>query len=186
MRLSKAHNLNLKDGSAIYYPNFFNKNEADKYFKYLRNNLEWQQDKITVFGKTYDQPRLTAFFGNNNKPYSYSGITMYPKIFENDLLQLKNLIENGLKYNNSENPTVNINYEKTETHHKIIVSDNGIGIKKQYHEKIFEMFKRLHNRGAYEGSGIGLAIVKLSVEKLGGTVKIESEEGKGSRFVIML
>ena len=89
MRLSKAHNLNLKDGSAIYYPNFFNKNEADKYFKYLRNNLEWQQDKITVFGKTYDQPRLTAFFGNNNKPYSYSGITMYPKIFENDLLQLK-------------------------------------------------------------------------------------------------
>ena len=50
MRLSKAHNLNLRDGDVIYYPNFLNKNEAEKYFKYLRNNLEWQQDKITVFG----------------------------------------------------------------------------------------------------------------------------------------
>ncbi len=99
---------------------------------------------------------------------------------------LKNLIENGLKYNDSEKPTVNINYQKTETHHEIIVSDNGIGIEKKYYEKIFEMFKRLHNRGAYEGSGIGLAIVKLSVEKLDGTVKLESEINKGSRFVIQL
>jgi light-regulated signal transduction histidine kinase (bacteriophytochrome) len=99
---------------------------------------------------------------------------------------VKNLIENGLKYNNSEKPTVNITYNQTETHHEIIVSDNGIGIEKIYHEKIFEMFKRLHNRGAYEGSGIGLAIVKLSVEKLGGTISLESEEGKGSRFVIQL
>lgn len=98
----------------------------------------------------------------------------------------KNLIENGLKYNDSENPTINIEYNKTETHHQIIVSDNGIGIKKEYHQKIFEMFKRLHNRGAYEGSGIGLAIVKLSVEKLDGIIELESEEGKGSRFVIEL
>ena len=87
---------------------------------------------------------------------------------------LKNLIENGLKYNESKKPTVNINYSQTETHHQIIVSDNGIGIEPQYYEQIFEMFKRLHNRGAYEGSGIGLAIVKLVTEKLGGTVKIES------------
>ena len=99
---------------------------------------------------------------------------------------LKNLIENGLKYNKSETPAVEVSYESTERHHQIIVSDNGIGIDKQYHEKIFEMFKRLHNRGEYEGSGIGLAIVKLSVEKLGGTVSLESEVGKGSRFVIEL
>jgi signal transduction histidine kinase len=99
---------------------------------------------------------------------------------------VKNLIENGLKYNNSENPTVNITYNQTETHHEIIVSDNGIGIDKLYHEKIFEMFKRLHNRGAYEGSGIGLAIVKLSVEKLGGTIELESEEGKGSTFYLKI
>lgn len=106
---------------------------------------------------------------------------------------LRNLIENGFKYNNSEKPTVNINYNKTEiteesgqAYHQIIVSDNGIGISKEYHKKIFEMFKRLHNRGAYEGSGIGLAIVKLSVAKLDGTITLKSEVGKGSQFVIML
>jgi signal transduction histidine kinase len=106
---------------------------------------------------------------------------------------LKNLIENGLKYNKSEKPRVNIDYQKTATtdfsgqaHHQIIISDNGIGIKPEYREKIFEMFKRLHHRGEYEGSGIGLAIVKLSVKKLGGKVRLESEEGKGSRFIIEL
>jgi light-regulated signal transduction histidine kinase (bacteriophytochrome) len=99
---------------------------------------------------------------------------------------LKNLIENGLKYNKSDKPTVEIDYHKTETHHEIIISDNGIGINKQYHAQVFKMFKRLHNRGAYEGSGIGLAIVKLSADKLGGKVLLESEEGKGSRFVIQL
>jgi signal transduction histidine kinase len=98
----------------------------------------------------------------------------------------KNLIENGLKYNNSEKPTVNITYNKTETHHEIIVADNGIGIEKQYHEKVFEMFKRLHSRGEYNGSGIGLALVKLSVDKLDGTVEVKSEVGKGSQFVIQL
>ena len=99
---------------------------------------------------------------------------------------LKNLIQNGLKFNQADVPTVEINYEKTKKHHQIIVSDNGIGIDKQYQEKVFEMFKRLHNKATYEGSGIGLAIVKLSVEKLGGTIELESKEGKGSRFIIKL
>lgn len=99
---------------------------------------------------------------------------------------LKNLIENGLKFNQSEKPTVKISYKKHLAHHEIIVADNGIGIDKKYHNQIFEMFKGLHNRGAYKGSGIGLAIVKLSVKKLGGEVQLESEEGKGSQFSIML
>lgn len=99
---------------------------------------------------------------------------------------LKNLIENGLKYNKSEKPTVNITYDKNQTHHKIIVTDNGIGIKPEYHQKIFEMFKRLHTRNEYEGSGIGLAIVKLSINKLGGKLELKSEEEKGSKFIILL
>ena len=98
----------------------------------------------------------------------------------------KNLIENGLKYNNSDNPVVNVDYQKTTNTHQIIISDNGIGIEKQYQEQIFEMFKRLHNRGEYEGSGIGLAIVKLSIDKLGGIVTLNSELGKGSQFMIKL
>ena len=99
---------------------------------------------------------------------------------------LKNLIQNGIKFNRSEIPTSEINYTKTQTHHKITVSDNGIGIDKNYHDKVFEMFKRLHNKATYEGSGIGLAIVKLSVEKLGGTIHLESEVGKGSQFIIII
>jgi signal transduction histidine kinase len=113
---------------------------------------------------------------------------------------LKNLIQNGIKFNRSDVPTVEIIYEKTKTtefsprnrdtagqaHHQITISDNGIGIDEQYYEKVFEMFKRLNNKSAYHGSGIGLAIVKLSVEKLGGTIDLESEEGKGSRFTINL
>ncbi|MFK7948770.1 MAG: ATP-binding protein [Saprospiraceae bacterium] len=99
---------------------------------------------------------------------------------------LKNLIENGLKYNQADKRTVAINYQSTETQHQIIVKDNGIGIESQYHEKIFEMFKRLHNRGEYEGSGIGLAIVKLVVSKLNGGITLQSEVNRGSIFVISL
>lgn len=99
---------------------------------------------------------------------------------------LKNLIENGLKYNQSEQPTVNVSYETIENGHKIIVTDNGIGIESQYHSRIFEMFKRLHNRSEYEGSGIGLAIVKLAVDKLNGTISLNSALNKGSTFTITL
>ena len=96
------------------------------------------------------------------------------------------MIENGLKYNTSEKPTVNINYNETETHHEITVSDNGIGISEEYHNKIFEMFKRLHNREAYNGTGMGLAIVKLVIGTLKGHVDITSEVNQGSQFTITL
>jgi signal transduction histidine kinase len=99
---------------------------------------------------------------------------------------LKNLIENGLKYNESEKSIVKVSYNKTAKSHEITVSDNGIGIDKSYHDKIFEMFKRLHTRDKYTGSGIGLAIVKLNIDKLNGQVRLESEEGKGSQFIISL
>jgi signal transduction histidine kinase len=99
---------------------------------------------------------------------------------------LKNLVENGLKYNQSITPQVEISYKSTEIEHLISISDNGIGIKEEYHKKIFEMFKRLHNRESFKGSGIGLSIVKLAIEKLNGTITIESEEGQGSIFVLTL
>jgi signal transduction histidine kinase len=99
---------------------------------------------------------------------------------------LKNLIQNGIKFNRSEVPTSEISYAKTQTHHEITVSDNGIGIDESYHDKIFEMFKRLQKRTDYEGSGIGLSIVKLSVDKLGGEIRLNSQIEKGSQFIIKL
>ena len=62
------------------------------------------------------------------------------------------------------------------------IRDNGIGISKDYHQTIFEMFKRLHNRSEYDGSGIGLAICKKTILNFNGDLYIDSDLGKGSTF----
>lgn len=93
MRLSNLQQLPLKDAEVVYYPNFFSNKEADNYFNTLLHETKWQQDKIKVFGKVYDQPRLTAFFGENNEPYSYSNIVMYPTVFKGGILKIKQEIE---------------------------------------------------------------------------------------------
>ncbi len=67
--------------------------QADHYFKTLKNTIVWQQDNITVFGKTYPQPRLTALHGNNGKSYSYSNVTMRPRPFTKELLAIKQKVE---------------------------------------------------------------------------------------------
>lgn len=99
---------------------------------------------------------------------------------------LKNIIENGLKFNQSNQPVIQLSARDHARETEIIIEDNGIGIDQVYQEKIFELFQRLHNRKAYDGSGVGLAIVKLLMDKMGGTVKIESELGKGSRFILLM
>jgi len=71
--------LKMQDAEVKYYPEFFTKENADYYFKRLKQTIEWQQDNITLFGKTYLQPRLTALYGNNGLPYTYSNITMHPR-----------------------------------------------------------------------------------------------------------
>jgi len=85
--------LKLPDSNISYYPNFLDIEKADSYFNRLRQEIPWQQDDIKVFGKIYAQPRLTALFGNNGKPYSYSNITMHPYTFSGELLEIKKKIE---------------------------------------------------------------------------------------------
>ena len=77
--------LHLPDSEIIYYPNFFNVTDAIQHYKTLLESIDWQQDDITVYGKTYAQPRLTALFANNNKTYSYSNINMHPELFSETL-----------------------------------------------------------------------------------------------------
>jgi alkylated DNA repair dioxygenase AlkB len=81
--------LKLEDGDVIYYPEIFSKTQADSFFNILTNQLTWQQDSITLFGKTHLQPRLTALYANNSNPYSYSNIIMQPKPFSKSLLEIK-------------------------------------------------------------------------------------------------
>lgn len=89
----KETDLNLPDSKILYHPNFLTPEKADFYFKCFRKEIPWQQDDIKVFGKTYAQPRLTALYGNNGKPYSYSNITMQPHPFIEELLDIKKKIE---------------------------------------------------------------------------------------------
>lgn len=85
--------LNLPDADILYYPSFFNTIEANNFYNNLLQDISWQQDSITLFGKTHLQPRLTALYANNNNAYTYSGITMYPKSFLPDLATIKSRIE---------------------------------------------------------------------------------------------
>ncbi|HSD14038.1 MAG TPA: alpha-ketoglutarate-dependent dioxygenase AlkB [Flavobacterium sp.] len=85
--------FDLHDAEIEYYPNFFSEIESSALFHQLLNEIPWQQDDITIFGKTYKQPRLTSFFGNEGKPYSYSNITMEPHNWSELLLQIKSKVE---------------------------------------------------------------------------------------------
>lgn len=86
-------NNKIENGEFIYFPNFFNKAESNSFFKSLRENILWKQESMNMYGKKIDFPRLTAWYGNNDKPYSFSGITLQPTPWTNDILTIKNKIE---------------------------------------------------------------------------------------------
>ena len=98
----------------------------------------------------------------------------------------QNLISNALKYRGKELPKVNISAEESEGSWRFAVRDNGIGIPKAYHDQIFGLFKRLHDRNEYPGTGIGLAICQKVVERYGGRIWVESEGRQGSTFFFTL
>ena len=100
---------------------------------------------------------------------------------------LFNLINNGLKFHAPEKPPrVSVNAYRDGMDVVIEVRDEGIGIAPQHHQRIFQVFERLHAADAYPGTGIGLAIVKRGIIRMGGTVSVESAPGKGSRFIVTL
>ncbi len=85
--------LNLPDSKITYFPHFFNTEEADYFLNRFKTGVLWQQDDIMVFGKVHPQPRLTALYATNDRPYSYSNITMLPHPFTEDLIGIKQRIE---------------------------------------------------------------------------------------------
>jgi light-regulated signal transduction histidine kinase (bacteriophytochrome) len=111
-----------------------------------------------------------------------------PVIFgdESQMVQLlQNLIGNALKF--SKNcPLIHISSLQKDDFIIISVKDNGIGIEKQYFERIFQIFQRLQPKNEYEGTGIGLAICKRIVERHEGSIWVESEPGKGTTFYFTL
>jgi signal transduction histidine kinase len=113
---------------------------------------------------------------------------------------LLNLIGNGLKFHRAEEPPlVRIHSRRlsqppspvdgqppVSVWYELFVEDNGIGFDEKYLDRIFEVFQRLHGRGEYEGTGMGLAICRKIVEHHGGTITARSAPGRGAAFIVTL
>ncbi|MGZ7120285.1 MAG: sensor histidine kinase, partial [Methanobacterium sp.] len=111
-------------------------------------------------------------------PVIYADESQITRVFQN-------LISNALKFRKEGiQPRIHISAKKDiiNNEYAFSVQDNGIGMEKQYSDHIFEVFKRLHPIGEYDGTGIGLAIVKRIMERHGGRIWVESEFGVGSTF----
>jgi len=98
---------------------------------------------------------------------------------------LRNLLDNALKFTrDTPNPRIEIGGEETPTSYRLWVRDNGPGFDMKHHDRIFEIFQRLHRNDEYPGTGIGLAIVRKAMERAGGRAWAESEPEKGATFYL--
>ncbi|MCX7670534.1 MAG: ATP-binding protein, partial [Anaerolineae bacterium] len=100
---------------------------------------------------------------------------------------LRNLLDNALKFTrDAKPPIIEIGGRETETSCILWVRDNGLGFDMKYHDRLFEIFQRLHRLEEYDGTGIGLAIVRKAMERMGGRVWAESAPGQGATFFLEL
>ena len=87
------YSTSFKQLEIEYIKDIFNKNESDILFNLLKKDIEWKQDFIQMYGKSYPLPRLTAWYGDKNKRYTYSGITMKPLSWTRELLKIRRKLE---------------------------------------------------------------------------------------------
>ncbi|HMK49566.1 MAG TPA: ATP-binding protein, partial [Thermodesulfovibrionales bacterium] len=123
---------------------------------------EIDENKVRV---TYDEPMPTV----------QGDRTQVIRLFQN-------LVENAIKFRSEKPPEIHISVRLKDSKWEFAVQDNGIGIDPQYHKQIFDIFKRLHGKSEYPGTGMALGICKRIVERMGGEIWIESEPGRGSTF----
>jgi signal transduction histidine kinase len=99
---------------------------------------------------------------------------------------LGNLLSNAVKYHapNKPDPYIQVDFEKTMGKVSFVVADNGEGIDKEHHDKIFDMFYRASENS--QGTGLGLYIVKETLARIGGSVELDSKKGRGTTFKIIL
>jgi PAS domain S-box-containing protein len=157
---------------------------------YSRNGrLEVSRDEIN-FKKLVNETRENLKFMEGTDGYNLQLYIHQPAKFISDKgrigIVLNNIISNAIKYQdtNKANPFVNIRIESDEEKAVLTIEDNGIGIEEKNQAKIFDMFYRVSKLS--NGSGLGLYIVKETIEKLQGTIKLESQLAKGSKFIITL
>lgn len=182
-------NLNEDQGTYVRYVN----EGAKRMYKLI--------DSLLVFSRATMDPELRLVNLNDvvdeverviestsTKPVSIISDEL-PSILgdHSQMVQLfQNLTSNAVKYNDKSEIQIKISYEPEPRGHKFVVQDNGIGIAPQYREKVFEIFKRLHNRESYSGTGIGLSICKKIVHRLNGKIWIEDSALGGVSFVFTI
>lgn len=112
----------------------------------------------------------------NQLPYILGDYTQMVQVFQN-------IIANAVKYNDKEIVEIKIRSSIEDKAVRVSISDNGIGIDKKHRDKVFELFKRLHHRESYSGTGIGLSICKKVIQQMNGKIWIEDSELGGASFV---
>lgn len=129
--------------------------------------------------------RLEADLIEKSAVINLLGVLPKVKAKERDLIVLfQNIIQNGIKYNESTAPEIIISSEITAEFINIYFKDNGIGIASEYHEKIFQFFKRLHTTEVYNGTGVGLGLCRKIVRTYKGDLMVSSAENEGAIFQI--
>jgi alkylated DNA repair dioxygenase AlkB len=96
-----GHSLDMADADVVLFPTLFPVAEADRLFTALSANIAWRHDAIKLYGRMVDQPRLTAWYGDAGRSYTYSGITMNPEPWTPELLQVRRRVETvaGIVFN---------------------------------------------------------------------------------------
>ena len=192
--LDRKHN-NLLDGQSREYLGFIV--EGARRMEMLLSDLLAYMQVVNVppqIVKPVDANKvLQRVLNNLAVSISESGATLdiseFPSLSvqEFHLVQLfQNLISNAIKYRGERLPHIQLSCNREGKHWKICVQDNGIGIGPEYLDQVFKVFKRLHDKNKYPGTGIGLAICQKIVERYGGKIWMESIEGSGSTICITL
>ena len=100
---------------------------------------------------------------------------------------LRNLVDNALKLNrDSAEPRIDISASVVGGVIQLVVGDNGLGFDMRFHDRIFAIFQRLHRAEDFPGTGVGLAIVRKAIERMGGRVWADSQPGQGASFTLEL
>lgn len=183
-------------------------NDADDYIDFITTNVSRMYDllhEVLMYSKLENEEIYEESVSLNDVVNTVVE-TLKGKIMENNvdirvanlpevkghkshLNQLfQNLISNSIKYTSQENPQVEIGIKEHFEGNDLVyfVKDNGIGISMEFKDKVFEIFKRLHGKDEYEGTGVGLAICKKIVNQNNGEIWVESEVGKGATFYFTL
>ena len=179
--------------AALHFLNI-SKNSSIQLYKLIEDVLEFSKN-----GKGYQNPiadpneilaslkaSLAQTIQDKNVELIITELPLI-KAAEGDVRRLfLNLIGNGIKFNKTGKPVIEISCNIENDIAYFTVKDNGIGIDPEFHQSVFKMFNRLNHRGEYDGTGLGLAICKKIVEKYDGEISVSSKKGHGSAFTFSI